>query len=307
MSISISYSIENNPYTVNLSKGSYLIELWGAEGGTWGDQIYGGRGAYTKGILRLYSKTTLYFYIGEKGSYITGKVGIAPATFNGGGLGRLVYSLGNLAHYGSSGGGATDVRTVKGANWSEKESLESRIMVSAGGGGAQCQAGVGVFKGGYGGSLSGGNGAVSGNHAGITDTVGGYQNSTGSSGGKGDYCSGTDGSLGIGGNGGNCYSTCGGGGGYYGGGGSGISCGNHQSGAGGSSYISGLHPTDVKQLVFSRAKMIAGNQIITEPDGTKNEGHAGNGFARITFIKSCTLKRSAPNLSLISIITLVLS
>lgn len=76
--------------------GWYRIELWGAQGG--GDN--GGLGAYTSGVIKLEEGDVLYFVIGKQGA--TGK-----------------------------GGGATDVRIE---HTDSVSSIETRIMVAAGGG-----------------------------------------------------------------------------------------------------------------------------------------------------------------------------
>ena len=302
------YSEESNPYEVELTRGKYLIELWGAEGGTWDSENYSGRGAYTRGLLDIRKRTKLYVYIGEKGSTITGKEGTAPATFNGGGYGKLVATGGVLTHIGSSGGGATDVRTKRGSSWDEEESLLSRIMVAAGGGGSTRENVNNLLcKGGYGGGEKGEDGEATGNGNNIKKATGGSQNNTGSKGGVGLYCSGSDGKLGKAGNGGNCYSTSGGGGGYYGGGGSGVSSYNHQCGAGGSSYISGLHPTDIKELTFRSASMIAGNKEIKEPSGITKIGHIGNGFARISKQSVCSQRQSMKSVKLITTLIIFIS
>ena len=74
-----------------------------------------------KGIIQLTKPRTFYLYIGEygKGEYSY------EYSFNGGGIGQ----------YG--GGGATDIRLDPG-NWSSFDSLKSRIIVAAGGGGSSC-------------------------------------------------------------------------------------------------------------------------------------------------------------------------
>ena len=59
---------QNEPYSRMLSPGIYKIECWGAEGGANDSELYGGRGAYTSGILHLHIRKTFFFYVGEKGS-----------------------------------------------------------------------------------------------------------------------------------------------------------------------------------------------------------------------------------------------
>ncbi len=113
------YTASSNYYEWIVPKSaSYTIELWGAAGDINGPSVYPetvGKGGYTKGTIYLEKGTPLYFYVGFEGW-----------TFNGGGAGE------------STGGGATDVRLTKGT-WSDFNSLKSRIMVAAGGGG-------GVYK-----------------------------------------------------------------------------------------------------------------------------------------------------------------
>ncbi len=102
--------------------GTYRIELWGASGGNAGSYV-GGKGSYTGGYITLKKNQVLYFYVGGQGNNSTGG-------YNGG----AAVATGS-ENYGASGGGATDVRLVSG-NWNTFESLKSRIMVAAGGGGA---------------------------------------------------------------------------------------------------------------------------------------------------------------------------
>ena len=104
---------------------SYTIECWGAQGGTEGSYI-GGKGAYTKGTLSLEKNSTLYVYTGACGDR-----GSSGAVFNNGTV-RMAQSNGSYYH--GAGGGSTDIRLTNGA-WNNFESLKSRIMVAAGGGG----------------------------------------------------------------------------------------------------------------------------------------------------------------------------
>lgn len=104
--------------------GWYKIELWGASGGSTSSTTRkartGGKGSYVSGVVYLEENETLYFYIG--GTTTTSKGGV-----NGGGDGG--------SETGKGGGGSTDVRTIRGA-WDQEESLQSRFLVAAGGGGA---------------------------------------------------------------------------------------------------------------------------------------------------------------------------
>lgn len=303
MVLKFPYSSQNNPYSITLVPGRYSFELWGAEGGTWNTESRSGRGAYVKGCISLKTKTDLYVYVGEKGSAVVGKEGTAPRTFNGGGSGFVHPNTPNNA--GSSGGGASDIRTVKGASWDSIDSLKSRIIVAAGGGGS---ASNGIppttreCNGGFGGSYEGGPGISCYDGVDITNAIGGYYNSSGGIRGIGKIWSGENGEFGKAGNGGTCYSTSGGGGGYYGGGGSGVSNNNHQCGAGGSSYVSGFHPTDFKELKFSYAKISPGNETIKEPNGIRSVGHVGDGYVKISIIENKEIKSCSYVFSFIHVI-----
>ena len=48
------------------SRGSYLLELWGACGG-FSDPNYAGKGGYSKGIIHLKEETTFYIFVGQNG------------------------------------------------------------------------------------------------------------------------------------------------------------------------------------------------------------------------------------------------
>jgi hypothetical protein len=97
----------NAPY-----KGTYKIELYGAQGGTASSAVTGGYGSYATGTITIDKNTTLSIYVGGKNGY------------NGGGSGSSIYG---------NGGGATDVR-ING------NSTSNRILVAAGGGGSFAQA-----------------------------------------------------------------------------------------------------------------------------------------------------------------------
>ena len=201
------------------TRGKYKIELWGAQGASSGKS--GGYGAYTSGDIILNANEILYIYVGNSKPH--------EASFNGGGLGRSS---------GLSGGGATDVRLTSGP-WNNFASLKSRIMVAAGGGGAEDWAGQS-----YGGAAGG---LYSYDVPYYASGSWGYTLNTGATqteGGKGMYGynqSGKTGTFGTGGEGGPSSYGGAGGGGYYGGGGGGDGGPMTAAGSGGSSYISG-HP-----------------------------------------------------------------
>lgn len=110
--------------------GYYKIEAWGAQGNNVStNRSVGGLGAYTSGEIQLKKGDKLYIYVGEHrtdraASFNCGSTGGGSTdTTNGGGIN------------GYGGGGATDIRTVLGSTWNDFNSLKSRIMVAAGGGG----------------------------------------------------------------------------------------------------------------------------------------------------------------------------
>ena len=137
------------------------------------------------------------------------------------------------SYFGGSGGGATDFRLISG-NWQDPSSLDSRLMVAAGGGGFGRYSSS-YRPGGYAGGLLGAGVAecnVNGDGGGGSQTAGG----------AGSTCNspnGVPGNFGSGGSSPSNIAAGGGGGGYYGGASGGDSTFYHGSGGGGSSYISG--------------------------------------------------------------------
>ena len=216
------------------SEGDYVILLKGADGNDSNRyRSYGGKGAYTQGTIHLNKDDVLYIYVGEHRSD-------RNASFNAGSTGGSGYDSNNSgSNNGYGGGGATDIRLVNG-EWNSQESLASRIMVAAGGGGATDYSYP--ANGGAAGGLvgySGLNGKYPNSGVANVPPTGATQTSGGSIGSStNSYYSGKVGTFGIGGNGQSSYGS-GGGGGYYGGSGGGYSSYSVDSGSGGSSYISG--------------------------------------------------------------------
>lgn len=217
-----------SPYNVTFAPGKYMFECWGAAG----RGIKHGKGAYTSGVLSIASKKTLYIYIGATGLYNS--------------------ALKTTGSGSPSGGGATDVRFDYHDHWYDMNSLISRIMVAAGGGGSEWYTSIG----GDGGAPNGGQSFTSQVNSptssvfstpcyGATSTKGGYCPSTYRIDGV-DWV-GLSGSFGIAGYSDTSKDMGGfGGGGYYGGASTDYSGG----GSGGSSFISG-HPfcTAVKNKI----------------------------------------------------------
>ena len=254
--------------TVTLAPGTYKLECWGAQGGTYSSYI-GGYGGYSKGTITLAKTTTVYVSVGGAGSSSS-----TTAGFNGGGTG---------ISSGRGGGGATDVRI--GQN-----SLYSRVIVAGGGGGAGVTS-ANANPCGCGGGEYGGDGYYN-------DTTGSYtigQNRCGGSasqtaGGK-TWSTSTQATFGQGGNA-SGYSCGGGGGGWYGGGGAYDSDSDSDGrwGGGGSGYVytsstAKNYPNGCllnSTHYLTNAQTIAGDTSFTSPTGSAETGHTGNGFCRIT-------------------------
>lgn len=254
--------------TATLAPGTYKLECWGAQGGTYSSYI-GGYGGYSKGTITLTEATTVYISVGGAGSSSS-----TAAGFNGGGTG---------ISSGRGGGGATDVRI--GQN-----SLYSRVIVAGGGGGAGVTS-ANANPCGCGGGEYGGDGYYN-------DTTGSYtigQNRCGGSasqtaGGK-TWSTSTQGTFGQGGNA-SGYSCGGGGGGWYGGGGAYDSDSDSDGrwGGGGSGYVytsstAKNYPNGCllnSTHYLTNAQTIAGNTSFTSPTGSAETGHTGSGFCRIT-------------------------
>lgn len=254
--------------TATLTPGTYTIECWGGQGGTYSSYI-GGYGGYSKGTITLTEATTVYISVGGAGSSSS-----TTAGFNGGGTG---------ISSGRGGGGATDVRI--GQN-----SLYSRVIVAGGGGGAGVTS-ANANPCGCGGGEYGGDGYYN-------DTTGSYTTGTNRCGGSASQTAGgktwstnTQATFGQGGNA-SGYSCGGGGGGWYGGGGAydNDSDSDGRWGGGGSGYVytsstAKNYPNGCllnSTHYLTNAKTIAGNKSFKSPTGKNETGHTGNGFCRIT-------------------------
>ena len=248
--------------------GTYTMECWGSNGGICpqGASLAApGIGGYVKGDIILSKSQNIYVYVGAIGTsanYSNTNAG----GWNGGGYGST-YNR-SSGHGGSGGGGSTDIRIVAASTsdykiWNETNSLRSRIIVAAGGGGRGYYPTTSArWNGSYGGGLIGQAGiAATGytgadtNNTGGTQTKGGnnphYNNDTKYVGYFG-YAPLADHDGGYGG---------GGGGGWYGG-----SKGYGRGGAGGSSFISGhpgcnaVNPSTGAHLGASTAMTIGGKE-----------------------------------------------
>ena len=314
--------------------GYYNIELWGAQGGNMtgtgvksdgssrGSLSYtGGKGAYTKGVIYLTKGETIYIYVGGKGADNV-SLGNCPGGDAGGYNGGGSLKQGQCV-FGASGGGATDIRLTSG-EWNNFGSLKSRIMVAAGGGGANFRnQGYGEGNGGAGGTLYGVNGSEALTEGSYfrSDYAPGYGIGTGGTQTAGGYESGhllngtiveTKGSAHLGSFG---YAASenqsGGGSGYYGGGSDG-----HGGAGGGSSFISGYYGADAisessiegdiihtgqskhySGKVFYNGMMIAGDASMPTHAGSSTmTGNEGNGYAKISLLSTTPIAYTTTNM-----------
>ena len=290
------FPYKGEKYTFSVpATGSYKLEVWGAQGGEYQSSIReGGKGGYSVGTVSLNRNTNLYVYAGgkgQKGAYNTALSG----GFNGGGSNAIsTYS----SYNGGSGGGASDIRIGS-------DSLYARVIVAGGGGGTGYYGTPGV-----GGGENGTKGYYNTNYQ---DATGGTQIAGGTcSGSYGGTC-GTSGTFGVGGSGGATSSVSrakggAGGGGWYGG--AGAKDGNSSSsgsGGGGSGYIynsttASNYPSGClldSNYYLTDAETKDGNQSFPSPNGEDEKGHAGDGYAKITY--SGTFPKNEGNYSLNSL------
>ena len=270
------------------ASGEYLLQVWGAEGGSYGGAStgVGGKGGYSYGTINLDVGDKLYVYTGGQGTYgkTTTNTVKDSGGFNGGG---------DAAYLGGTGGGASDIRV-------NSDSLYSRVIVAGGGGGAYSQSNYGA-SGGYGGGVIAGDGVY---YSSYSDFIGhGGTQSAGGAGGTGSSSAynGADGTFGAGGATGNkrsssSYASAGaGGGGWYGGGAAGNYSGSSRTraagGGGGSGYVytsatASNYPeggTLDSSYYLSNAETIGGNQSFVSPTGENETGHSGDGYVKISY------------------------
>ena len=239
-------------FTVPVTGTYRLLAEGGSAGGSYDNGYYGNTvgayGATVQAEVNLTAGQVIYVYVGGLGGSCRYGVSGAAGGWNGGGsTGANTYT--NPSHIHGGGGGATDFRTVGGA-WDDADSLSSRFLVAAGGGGHGAHGG-----GGAGGAVRGSNGAGRGN----PNYTGGYGASQ--SGGN---------AFGRGGNGGT--NAGGGGGGWYGG-----SAAWYSGGGGGSSYILGAPACNGTQSTAEGITLVN--------TSWSGNSHQGSGHAQILLIQ----------------------
>ncbi|EAY00168.1 hypothetical protein TVAG_052160 [Trichomonas vaginalis G3] len=250
------------PQKVKLKTGKYLIELWGASGGC-NTKERSGKGTYVWISLDLVKEQTFWIFVGGTSTY--SNITMVKGGCNGGGDSHQgTFNDGNALIAGGGGGSTSICLSLFDSD---------RIAVAAGGGGCGR-----VGDGGNAGGLIGSNGtSIKPNFPGLGASQDGP--------GIGDfYIDGNNyvhkaenGKIKKGGKGyGLSYNGGCGGGGYYGRGGS-----YEAGGGGGSSFI--------KSGYYGRIQ--SGSETFRSPEGINEEGHYGNGFARIKFISySCVVQ-----------------
>lgn len=260
----MNFSYTGSVQTATLDPGKYILECWGAQGGSY-SSYSGGAGGYSIGTITLSQRTNLYIYVGGQPATQT-STGATSGGFNGGGAGcSRTY---NYSTYGQGGGGASDIRIGQ-------DSFYARVIVAGGGGGSSSED---SFTTKYGGGISGGS-SVSG--YGATQTSAGTNGLFGQGGAA--TTSGTNYNYGSGG----------GGGGFYGGG----ACSSYSDSTnyrtyngGGSGYIytsntASNYPSGCllnSSYYLTNAQTISGNQNFQSPTGDTETGHVGNGYVKIT-------------------------
>jgi antitoxin component YwqK of YwqJK toxin-antitoxin module len=185
--------------------GTYIIEVWGAQGGTQPEFKYGGRGARMKGNFLLDGGDTLQIAVGQSGLSASSSDG------DGGGGGGTFVAKGTSISSASpliiAGGGGGDGSDSKGGDATSKWSTLSNSNTgnggnNSGGGGfyssASSYGGQGFIQGAvggdgwYDGGFGGGGGSQDETASGGGGYTGGYAFDGSSTGGAGSYNYGTN-------------------------------------------------------------------------------------------------------------------
>lgn len=275
-----------------VQSGYYELEVWGAQGGnasTSGTSYQGGYGGYSVGTVRLNKGQVLYINVGGQGNHVEGERKSTTGGYNGGGNAYTENS--SNYRYSGSGGGATHIAFSSGtlASFDTNEDGEGSIaetkdiIIVAGGGGGTWYVGWNseweTRAAGHGGGFKGVTSTGVSNNS-PTSSLGGTQ-TTGYKFGQGQ----SDGPNGAGG-------------GWYGG----TATGAYTAG-GGSGYIGNTSLTDAVMYCYNceESGATATKTINTKgedpsldsyncPNGyntiaTSKCAKAGNGYAKITFLK----------------------
>lgn len=301
---SVLFRYAGEPSIISLCESQYKLEVWGAKGGdsigkggscscrtNW-QKVEGGLGGYSRGVLHLDRRETVYVFVGGQGKTADSNDGdTTGGGYPDGGGTKTGHHKTDYPTVPGTGGGSTSIRIGS-------DSDHSRVIVAGGGGGASGDH-SNVSPGGFGGGQSGSNGVYCGSLG-----NGGAGTQTGSTRCQGfnDESCGEAGKFGRGASGGyrrERDSGGGGGGGWYGGGSGGFGWGwECSSGGGGSGWIfteqslSAWRSGDSanasqchlrSSFYLTDAATFSGNEEFPCPDGNGTErGHRGDGFAKIT-------------------------
>ena len=256
--------------------GTYKLEVWGAQGGNVDATYTGGYGAYSVGEIYLNKGDKLYVNVGGQGALVSNAT--STAAFNGGGTAKTQSTYDSA----TGGGGATSITTTSGQLSAHSDSISSILIAAGGGGGAYYYSSFNSSGGHAGGFL--GSVPPAGTCSGRTYTSGSQASQ--SAGGTGNKCSNdvASGSFGQGGNG-TSWSS-GGGGGFYGGG-----AGYAHGSSGGSGYIGNPKLSNKTMYCYNCTQSTAYSNKTTSitcvnENPTANCAKKGNGYAKISFIKS---------------------
>ena len=261
---------------------TYKLECWGASSAkqtAWHGYSYpDDGGGYSKGNAKLKVTQTLYVCVGGEGTpnvpygqgqgYNWGGYG----GYNGGRNPRNGATNSKLG--GSGGGGATHIGFKKALLTAFKQDYDTQLLMVAGGRGGDCY----NWTGGYGGGdTAGGSQSQSQGFNVISnyDDSGNFYDPHKNNApywyifGMGEIARESKGSE---------PGSGGGGGGFWGGW---AGTNSYSSGGGGTGYVN-------KAFLDSEAKTIAGNVQFDSPNGVKENGHKGNGAAKISWeAKKC--------------------
>ncbi|MBR1416354.1 MAG: hypothetical protein IJ572_00860 [Bacilli bacterium] len=284
------YEGKEEQFTVPLN-GIYILETWGAQGGSTPGNKVGGYGAYSIGVVSLTKGQKLFINVGGAGTNGTSTTGDYTGGYNGGGNS---YHWLNNNTYNASGGGATHIAmksgTLASLGYTQAVTNEMLLIASGGGGGAYYYASNENANGGSAGGIKGINGGKSSSTNG-REGYGATQSAGGSfaSGSRGAPSSGSFGKGGNSSTASNNGGGSGGGGGYYGGGGSTVA-----GAGGGSSYIAS---SNLKSLNTITKHMTCYNCTTSDEKSTKtisttnvssnpisDYAKSGNGYAKVTLL-----------------------
>ena len=254
-------------------EGTYKLETWGAQGGSYNDEYHGGYGGYSSGYIKLNKGDKLYINIGGTGEakFDNSNLTIVNGGYNGGGNGTKGGD-GSYSTGGASGGGATHIATKSGLLTNLTDNRDEILIVSSGGGGASYNSYSSILQyiGGSGGGISG---TIASGELG-SSCISGTQTSGYAFGLGGKYSS-------------YVHGAAGGGSGYYGGYGN----STNSPGCGGSGYIGNTKLTDKVMYCYNctesseeSSKTISTTNVSETP--TENYAKKGNGYAKITLLNN---------------------